>query len=47
MNLFRRYLAKEFAEDYQEDRLARRDALKLIVSGTITLAWFEKNVRNT
>jgi hypothetical protein len=30
MNLFQRYLAEEFAEDYEEGRLSRRDALKLI-----------------
>jgi carboxymethylenebutenolidase len=36
MNLFQRYLAEEFAEDYQEGRLSRRDALKLIVSVTGT-----------
>ncbi len=34
MNDFQRYLAEEFAEDYQEGRLSRRDALKLIVSVT-------------
>lgn len=34
MNLFQRYLAEEFAEDYEEGRLSRRDALKLIVSVT-------------
>jgi carboxymethylenebutenolidase len=34
MNIFQRYLAEEFAEDYQEGRLSRRDALKLIVSVT-------------
>ncbi|HXD11652.1 MAG TPA: dienelactone hydrolase family protein [Anaerolineales bacterium] len=37
MNLFQRYLAEEFAEDYQEGRLSRRDALKLIVSVTGSL----------
>ena len=34
MNLFQRYLADEFAEDYQEGRLSRREALKLIASVT-------------
>lgn len=34
MNLFQRYLAEEFAEDYEEGRLSRRDALKLIASVT-------------
>jgi carboxymethylenebutenolidase len=34
MNIFQRYLAEEFAEDYQEGRLSRREALKLIVSVT-------------
>jgi len=34
MNLFQRYLADEFAEDYEEGRLTRRDALKLIASVT-------------
>ncbi len=40
MNLFQRYLASEFAEDYQEGRLSRRDALKLIasVTGSLLLA---------
>lgn len=37
MNLFQRYLADEFAEDYQEGRLSRRDALKLITSVTGSL----------
>jgi carboxymethylenebutenolidase len=37
MNLFQRYLADEFAEDYEEGRLSRRDALKLIVSVTGSL----------
>jgi len=37
MNIFQRYLAEEFAEDYQEGRLSRRDALKLIVSVTGSL----------
>ena len=34
MNIFQRYLAEEFAEDYSEGRLSRREALKLIVSVT-------------
>ncbi|HSM72915.1 MAG TPA: dienelactone hydrolase family protein, partial [Anaerolineales bacterium] len=34
MNLFQQYLADEFAEDYEEGRLTRRDALKLIASVT-------------
>jgi carboxymethylenebutenolidase len=40
MNDFQRYLAEEFAEDYQEGRLSRRDALKLIasVTGSLVLA---------
>ena len=37
MNLFQRYLAEEFAEDYEEGRLSRREALKLIVSVTGSL----------
>jgi carboxymethylenebutenolidase len=37
MNLFQRYLAEEFAEDYEEGRLSRRDALKLITSLTGSL----------
>jgi carboxymethylenebutenolidase len=37
MNLFQRYLADEFAEDYEEGRLSRRDALKLILSVTGSL----------
>jgi hypothetical protein len=48
MNLFQCYLAEEFAEDYQEGRLSRCDALKLIASVTgslllansILLAWY-------
>ena len=28
MNLFQRYLADEFAEDYSEGRVSRREALK-------------------
>ena len=40
MNLFQRYLADEFAEDYSEGRISRRDALKLItsVTGSLILA---------
>ena len=34
MNYFQRYLAEEFAEDYQEGRISRRKALKLIASVT-------------
>jgi len=37
MNTFQRYLVDEFAEDYQEQRLTRRDALKLIASVTGSL----------
>ena len=37
MNIFQRYLADEFAEDYQEGRLSRREALKLIASVTGSL----------
>jgi carboxymethylenebutenolidase len=37
MNIFQKYLAEEFAEDYQEGRLSRRDALKLIASVTGSL----------
>jgi len=37
MNLFQRYLADEFAEDYTEGRLSRREALKLITSVTGSL----------
>jgi len=37
MNLFQRYLADEFAEDYEEGRLTRRDALKMIASVTGSL----------
>jgi len=37
MNDFQRYLADEFAEDYQEGRLSRRQALKLIASVTGSL----------
>ncbi len=34
MNRFQKYLAQEFAEDYEEGRLSRREALKLIASVT-------------
>ena len=37
MNYFQRYLVDEFAEDYQEQRLTRRDAMKLIASVTGSL----------
>ena len=37
MNLFQRYLADEFAEEYTEGRISRRDALKLIASVTGSL----------
>lgn len=37
MNLFQRYLADEFAEEYSEGRISRRDALKLITSVTGSL----------
>ena len=37
MNYFQRYLVDEFAEDYEERRLTRRDALKLIASVTGSL----------
>jgi carboxymethylenebutenolidase len=37
MNIFQHYLAEEFAEDYEEGRLSRRDALKLIASVTGSL----------
>jgi carboxymethylenebutenolidase len=40
MNEFQRYLAEEFAEDYQEGRISRREALRLIISvtGSVTIA---------
>ncbi len=40
VNLFQRYLADEFVEDYQDGRLSRRQALKLIgsVTGSLALA---------
>jgi carboxymethylenebutenolidase len=37
MNLFQQYLVEEFAEDYQEGHLTRREALKLIVGVTGSL----------
>ena len=37
MNDFQRYLADEFAEDYEEGRISRREALKLIASVTGSL----------
>jgi carboxymethylenebutenolidase len=37
MNIFQKYLAEEFAEDYSEGRLSRREALKLIASVTGSL----------
>lgn len=37
MNLFQKYLVEEFAEDYQEGYLTRREALKLIVGVTGSL----------
>lgn len=37
MNLFQRYLAEEFAEDYSEGRISRREALKMIASVTGSL----------
>lgn len=40
MNLFQSYLVEEFAEEYQEGRISRREALKLIgsVMGSAVLA---------
>jgi carboxymethylenebutenolidase len=40
MNLFQQYLLDEFVEDYQEKRLSRREALKLITSivGSLVVA---------
>ena len=40
MNVFQKCLASEFAEDYEEGRLTRREALKLIasVTGSLLLA---------
>jgi len=41
MNTFQRYLAEEFAEDFEEGRLPRRDAIKLIASVTGSLVFAE------
>jgi carboxymethylenebutenolidase len=41
MNHFQRYLAEEFAEDFEEGRLPRRDAIKLIASVTGSLVFAE------
>ncbi len=40
MNTFQRYLVEEFAEEYQEGRMSRQQALKLIASvlGGLTVA---------
>jgi carboxymethylenebutenolidase len=40
MNHFQRYLVEEFAEDYQEGRISRREALRLITSitGSVVVA---------
>jgi carboxymethylenebutenolidase len=40
MNIFQKYLVDEFAEDYEEGRLSRREALKMIaaVSGSLLVA---------
>jgi carboxymethylenebutenolidase len=40
MNIFQKYLVDEFAEDYEEGRLSRREALKMItaVSGSLLIA---------
>ena len=40
MNLFQKYLLDEFVEDYQEKRISRREALKLIVPivGSLVIA---------
>ncbi len=40
MNIFQRYLAEEFVEEYSEGRLSRRQALKLIasVTGSVVVA---------
>jgi len=40
MNLFQKYLVDEFVEDYQEQRLSRREALKMIgsVVGSMAVA---------
>lgn len=40
MNVFQQYLVEEFAEDYEEGRISRREALKMIatVSGSLLVA---------
>jgi carboxymethylenebutenolidase len=40
MNLFQRYLVSEFTEEYEEGRLTRREALKMIasISGSLIMA---------
>jgi carboxymethylenebutenolidase len=40
MNVFQKYLVEEFAEDYEEGRLSRREALKMIasISGSLLVA---------
>jgi len=40
MNVFKQYLVEEFAEDYQEGHLSRREALKLLagLTGSVVLA---------
>ena len=40
MNHFQKYLVEEFAEDFQEGRISRREALKLIgsITGSLVLA---------
>ncbi len=40
MNRFQRYLAEEFAEEYEQGRISRREALKLIasVTGSVVMA---------
>ncbi len=40
MNLFQRYLVDEFAEDYSEGRMSRRQALKMIssITGSLVVA---------
>jgi carboxymethylenebutenolidase len=37
MNIFQKYLAEEFAEEYEEGRMTRREALKMIASVTGSL----------
>ncbi len=41
MNTFQRYLFEEFAEDFEEGRLPRREAIKLIASVTGSLVFAE------